>query len=244
MNSHILIPRSVFNEFTNSKKYFFKYEVENHRISKGFPATTYTEEDYFSQTIEMGLNKYVETPLKKLLDYVRNLPDDNTFAINEEIFLVAKNYFRSLIARSPRMLKTIVSNSVYLRFMPEQDRHDMVVDRIMASSNWKLIEREYDFTLIINETNIPFVLPTRGLYEFSINENTCVNIPLTPWCAIHLKEKNQINQPNVAVVIPQGMDDVTFCMNSYAFIKQKSDGIGYVVSYDKNLLNLLESGKM
>ena len=64
MNSHITVPRSVFDEFLNDKGCLFKYEIENDRISRGFPRTTYTEEGYYSDIIEAALNKHVETPLK------------------------------------------------------------------------------------------------------------------------------------------------------------------------------------
>jgi len=57
MNSHIQIPKCVFKEFAKDNKGFFKYNIKTKIISRGYPKTTLTEEDYYSEKMEKTLNK-------------------------------------------------------------------------------------------------------------------------------------------------------------------------------------------
>lgn len=243
MNSHILIPRSVLNEFVNDKKYYFKYEVESNRISIGYPKTTFTEEDYYSKYMEDALNKYVETPLKKLLDYARNLPSYDTYKIDSDILDIAKPYFKSLIARSPIYFNAFIEGRVYLQFLSLQVKHDLVVNNAMADPNLNIADNLFDFTFMVNATQTPLVIPIRGFYEYAIKGVECINVPLTPWCALTLKRKGKsISESgnDNAFVIPNGHDDAVLRMNGFAFVQQKNDGFGYVISHDKRLLSQLQ----
>ena len=243
MNCHILIPRSVLNEFVNDKKHYFKYEVKYDRIITGFSKTTFTEEDYYSKAMEGDLNKYIETPLKKLLDYARQLPTKNTYIIERDVLDVAKLYFKSLTARNPLYFNIVIEDGVHLQFLSNQEKHDLVVSDAMADSNLNLAENLYDFTFMVNATQTPFVIPIRGFYEYAIKGVECINVPLTPWCALILKRKGKSisESGNDSVfVIPSGHDDVILRMNGFAFVQQKNDGIGCVVSHDKSLLCQLQ----
>ena len=243
MNSHITVPRSVFDEFLNDKGCLFKYEIENDRISRGFPRTTYTEEGYYSDIIEAALNKHVETPLKKLINYAKQLPNSELLVWDKEIMEISKLYVKALFARSPIVCKKAIDESIFLQFAEttNQEDHDLVVDIVMSSNDFEMISQEFIYTFMVNLTQTPFVIPTSGMYGFTMGSAKCINVPLTPWCAILMKEKGKVllGEEDYAAMVPTGSDDIVMRLNRYAFDCQKHDKIGYVVSGEKNILEQL-----
>lgn len=223
-----------------------KYEVEKNIISRGFPRSTYTEEGYYSETIEKALNKYVESPLKKLIDYAKKLPKESVFILDENIIEIAKLYVKSLFARSPIVCKNVINESIFLQFieMTKQEQHDIVVDYAMSNTIIDRINLEYDYTFMVNHTQTPFVIPTRGMYEFAINSVQCINVPITPWCTVLMKQKGKTLLgedviADTAVIVPTELDDVVMRMNLFALEKQKQDKIGYVVCNERSVLKRL-----
>jgi len=247
MDSHIQIPKCVFKKFVNSKQYFYKYNVKNNEITKGYPKSTYTEEDYYSKATEKALNLYVETPLYKLFNFVNELPKLSIpITVENDIKEIAWVYIKSLIARSPTLYNEVMENSVFLQFSTKQTQHDIIVDYTMKTHDNKLFSDKFDLSFIINETKTPLVLPTRGLYEYSTNGVICINSPLNPYCAILLKEKGKtLLKENIGeneiVLVQKNSDDIIMQLNNYAFQKQVQDGVGYVVSHDKKILEELKN---
>lgn len=58
--------------------------------------------------------------------------------------------------------------------------------------------------------------------------------------SVHFKEKGKAiheNEPeNSYLIISKDMNDFVYGLNKFAFIKQKNDTIGYVVSSNKDML--------
>ena len=244
MNSHITVPRLIYNEFTGENGYLYKYEIEKNLISKTFPKSTFTKENYYSNLMEKKLSIHVENPLKKLVYYARQLRNDDFYAWNEEMIEIAKIYVKSLFARSPLVCKEAVTKSIFLQFAKknEQIEHDMVVDNVMSNSCAEKLNRDYDYSFMVNKTQTPFVIPTSGMYGFGINGAKCINVPLTPWCAISMRQKGKIftgEVQNPIEVVPDGMDDLIMQLNYFAFRSQKRDGIGYVVCGRRDILKTL-----
>lgn len=244
MNSHITVPHSIFKEFADNNNHLYKYEIENDRISRGFPRSTYTEEGYYSDFIEAALNKHVETPLKKLINYAKQLPKDKVFVRDDEIIKIAKLYVKALFARSPLVCKKAIDESIFLQFAEttNQEDHDLVVDIVMSSDDFEMISQEFTYTFMVNLTQTPFVIPTSGMYGFTMSSAKCINVPLTPWCAILMKEKGKVllgEKPNDAFIVPVGSDNIMMKLNKFALESQKRDNIGYIVSGEKNILEQL-----
>ena len=110
MDSHILIPKSVYKRFVNEKKFYYKYDIKNRKVRKGYPKTTFTQQNYFSDYMEKTLNKYIEIPLKKLLNFADKIDlDAEEIIFDEELQYIAKSYIISLTARNPKMCEMICS---------------------------------------------------------------------------------------------------------------------------------------
>ena len=119
-------------------------------------------------------------------------------------------------------------------------QHDLTVALIMENKEYYKSFEKFDVSFIVNTTDIPFVLPTRGIYEYSINGVDCLNSPLTPRFSIFLKDcEKQIHyeEDNTFMVVYDACKIEE--MNNCAFVKQKNDNIGYVVSSNKETLKEL-----
>ena len=238
------MPKCVLAEFVNEKKRFYKYNVENGIINVGYPKRTFTSEDYYSDAMEKALNRYIESPLRFLLDFAKRLPALTLpITLDRDILIIVRTYVKSLIARSPSLFSFINSETGILELLSLQDRHDIVVDYAMKNKKLGDFFDRFSLAFIINETYTPFVLPTRGLYEYRFQERVCMNIPLNPQCAIMLEENcthksAKIVQPRI-VVIQNGYDDVVMKMNGYAMQRQCYDKLGYVICHDRGILHQL-----
>ena len=242
MNSHITVPKCVLKQFALDKNGFYKYDVQTKIISRGYPRTTFTEEGYYSKTIEGVLCNTIETPLSKLFEYVKGFNNCSLpLTIPADILEVSTNYFRALIARSPTLCDSVKRDSFFFQFASQQAQHDMTLCYALQEEKMDELIDKFELTFMINETDTPFVLPIRGLYEFRINNVLCINIPLNPKCALMLKEKGKrihldIEEKNVITILPKGYDDVANKINSFAIQRQKQDGFGCVVCNIKDVL--------
>lgn len=222
MNSHIQMPKCILKEFAKVNNGFYKYNVQDGIINRSFPKSTFTEEDYYSDTMEKMLNRFVETPLKKLLDFARTLPNKPLpIVLDNEIREIALFFAKSLIARSPVLYSAVLKKSIFFQVASKQNQHDSIVDHAMRNKKMDELFERFDFSFMINETSTPFVLPTHGIYEYQIEDVLCMNVPLNPHCAILFKEKGKtILKSNEGeaeiVIIPKGVDDVAMKINSYA----------------------------
>ena len=244
MQSHIQIPRSVLAEFVNEKKSFYKYNIENNKINIGYPKRTFTSENYYSVAMEKELNKHIETPLKSLLELARKMPTmELPIQFNKDILIIARTYVKSLVARSPSLFAHIGEKSAFLGLLPLQDRHDIVVDYAMKNEKISKFYDRFIMSFMINETQVPFVLSTRGLYEYTLKEGLCLNVPLNPRCTILFEEKKTSEETlsfqSSIVVIQSGYGDVVMKMNECAMEKQYQEKVGYVVCQNRDILRQL-----
>ena len=241
MDSHIIVPKTVYKRFVNDNKYYYKYDIKKCKIVRGFPRTTFTEENYYSEFMEKMLNTHVENPLKKLLDFADGINlDKEEIVFDEKLREIARSYIISLVARNPQMCERLFSNSVVAKFFSQQKKHDLTVALIMENKEYYKCFEKFNVSFIINASDIPFVLPTRGIYEYSLNGVICLNSPLTPRFSIFLKnrEKQIHNEEDNTFMIVYDACKIEE-MNNCAFVKQKNDNIGYVVSSNKEILEEL-----
>ena len=93
MNSHITVPRLIYNEFTGENGYLYKYEIEKNVISKTSPKTTFTKENYYSNLMEKKLSIHVENPLKIL----EELKEFIHHQVIQEMMIMKQNFIIPII---------------------------------------------------------------------------------------------------------------------------------------------------
>ena len=243
MNSHIQIPKCVLKEFALKNNGYYKYCIETQRIVFGHPKTTFTEEDYYSEEMETILSRNIETPLSKLLTFARELPNKVLpITIDVEISDIALAYAKSLIARNPSLCESVISQSKLGQLLSKRDQHDICVYLSMGEEKMTELFNKFDLSFIVNETNTPFVLGTRGLCEFSMDGATCMISPLNSHCGLIFIEKGRtthVKEGRPIIFIPAHDDNVVMKINSFFLKSQIQDGRGCVVCHDRAVLEML-----
>mgnify|MGYP003303438613 CR=1 FL=1 len=102
-------------DFESVVKYIYDYYKDNKKLieSNGFRVgSPHIKTNLFD--LEKMLNRFVETPLKKLLDFARELPTQSLpIVLDGEIKDIALVFVKSLIARSPNLYSAVQKNSFF-----------------------------------------------------------------------------------------------------------------------------------
>ena len=84
-----------------------------------------------------------------------------------------------------------------------------------------------------NRTEVPFVLPLAGIYSYSLNGHSIINLPISPKLAICLLHKDcgkrLIREDGTISMFEVEFPDMIMKMNSYAFSSQKERNWGRVI---------------
>ena len=241
VNSHIQVPRFLLKRFENEKNFFYYYSVENAFIGNGGHSKTfYTERGYYSQTTEEYLNKYAEKPFSELLSIVDNIDFDSpAIPVSPEIDKVVKRFIYALISRSPQMVSGIHEHSLFYKYLPSQEQHDIAAEGGIELAEKLSVLGDYSVTFAYNKTAQPLVLPMCGIYNFRIHKVDTVFLPISPNLSIALVKKDGIDNliQNGAVFIFHIIDsDGITWFNRHAVSAQKRTGYGFVVSPDRATL--------
>lgn len=251
MDSHIQMPKCVLKQFAiktgaNQGKIYY-YNFANKKICLGCPKTLNTEKDYYSNEAEYFLSAEIETPLGQIIKQLKgNLYEDKGFRLNRGFIDTILNYLYALLARSPQMAENVKESFIFKCFFSEQNIHDMsAVDSIYLMQQDRLCRDEFSPIFIVNKTDIPFVLPTCGYYDYkSSNTEEIIQIPLTENICVALLKINdwiKYKAANNNSLLFKVNDAVVHNMNNLAFITQKRYQNAYLVSSDRSELERIQS---
>ena len=218
INSHIQMPKCILSRFEENNRFYY-YDVEKKHIGKnGHAKSINTKRGYYSQAGEDYLRNNIETPIGELLKEIDRFDfNQPNFEFTEEFNNRVRRLFYSLISRSPSFQKGVGKYSDYFSLIPERDRHDSM-----------------------NTTTTPFILPTCGIYSFTINDDVFILLPVSESLALTMvmnKSKDNDNPQNNRVYYEFDDDSIIMQLNKKAFKRQIDEGTGYVVSADYEELN-------
>lgn len=227
-NSHIQVPKSIISNFVSkdgSLFYFdFREKIEAKKVKRGYAKKLYTEEGYYSSSVEKILNKEIETPLNNL---IKKINDENflfNHVFSEDEYKTIEKYANSLLIRGTHFKNEIYNNSLSLQlFYNETSRNDITVVSGLSAIEKHGISRNAIITFAYNNTDLPFVLPMGGLtYLFHDNE-IVINVPLTPKIsALIIKEPkyNYFDENGKPIIIKYHLSDVMY-INTMSFYDEK-----------------------
>jgi hypothetical protein len=246
VNSHIQMPKEVIKRFHNQYNLCCYYNVEGNFVgTKGTAESLNTEWGFYSGRAEHYLGEKVETPFGKVLAYIDSLDfSQNSVLVNSDCEETIRDFMYSLISRDPVFMQEMGTVGSILSCLPKQMQHDYV-----AVNGYSAIKRngflsDYLLTFLINETEIPFILPIGGLYSYSYKGSIAINLPISKSMALCLIHKNLVNVmvKNGAVIMLSISDpDIMMDMNSRAFRMQKQRGWGYVICPEREELDRLKT---
>ena len=245
VNSHIQMPNCILKNFCDNQNWLYYYDFGEKKIRRGHAKTLYTQTGYYSDEVEQILCDEIEAPLGILVKYIKTISIEKTDNPPGNYSEVAFNYLYSLLSRSPHMIENIKRHSFYYQFMsdiidPVYNHDYATVGGIAAANNIDLLKDKLSVTFLLNRSREDFVLPTGGVIQLE-NRLIC---PVTPDKAIIFDDKEVLLEDGDRALIDYYETDdeeAVHIINLKAFIGEKSRDGKYVVSNNKELLEMLKT---
>lgn len=244
INSHIQMPESILKNFVNEQQAFYCYDIaevnEHRKIKKSHPKSLNAKKGHYSRRVEQMLHRNVETPLGRKIKYVEDNNFDNPIDIPSDFRDVMLTYIHSLIVRAPHMYGMIEQHSFLLQDinnLTEKDKNDFAVEIGLDEANSNSPFKDYIVTMIVNKTEIPFLLPIGGMYSYG--DFVCAPISLYKAIALVKQDSKlckELIDGELCKVLMVEKEAVLHQMNRFAIQAEVSHNKQYVVSRDKALL--------
>lgn len=246
VQSHIQMPKLLLKQFHNQSSHFYYYDITKKYIgTRGSANSLNTEYGYYSIQTEHYLRDRVETSFGKVLATIRTIDfKQDTISIDSSFKPIVMDFIFSLIARDPILQRELQKNSIYAQFLPIRVQHDFAATHGVDIGRKNNMFADYILTFIVNQTNIPFVLPIGGLYNYSLNGHSCVNLPISPQlalCLVHKDYAERLIHKETISMFSTDISDTIMCMNNVAFKAQVERDWGYVVCPEREELDRLKA---
>ncbi len=214
--------------------------------NKGSAKRINTKFGYYSSVTEDYLNKEIETPFSKIINYLDEVDLENKSLVTLEMNIKEDvlNFVYALVARAPsfHQMMDIEKDEMFINFSIEEKRDFIIKTSIHIAKEQGFIN-EHILTFMINKTNIPFVLSMNGIYNYTFNNSEVINLPITPYiaiCFLHKDLSNRIYHKDGAISMFEIIkEEHVMHMNEQAFKFQLRQNWGYVVCPNKDELKRL-----
>ena len=242
VNSHIQMPKCVLKNFVDDKQTLYHYDFASGKINPGRAASLNTEEGYYSQVVEDYLRDNIETPFGDVMKFVKDASLQDTFSVDDDFHEKIRRFFYALMSRSSEMLSSVNRNFVFFQFMPEQHQHDYAAVKGIEIAKEKGLFDGYHVTFMFNDSKVPFVLPLHGFYQFGYRQAICLNLPIAPYCAITLFDKEheaEFVQDEMVKFLHCSDDEIIHALNKFAFITEREHNKKTIVCNQRSELEKL-----
>ena len=235
------MPESVLKRFENQHHQYYYYDVKQGFIgSHGHAGSTNTQLGFYSRETEELLNANVEKPFSDLFRIVDEISVDPPRGHIDSIFdYTAKRFVYALVARNPDNIDRIMEYPFFTDYLTPQQLRDAGMMLGLAAEAERDFLADYGTTVAVNTTDIPFILPTCGVYFMRMGNIEHIVLPLSPKKAIVFVEPNGKDTViHEGIVHPYRIDNDRHIhmFNKGASSTQCRYGNGYVVSPDKAAL--------
>ncbi len=240
------MPKCVLKEFKNDMNAIFCYNVETGFISKTSARYINTKSDYYSEEVELFLNRTIESKFADLIKKIKNADFKNSyFVVDEEMDKTIKEFLCFLMLRAPKMKEMLSDKNSLYSLLSENEKNDInVLFGYLALVNNNSFNKYY-ITFTINESEIPFVLHMNGLIPLTVNaEEERILLPITPNIAITLMNescyKKHTDKNDISDYFNINDSTIIKEINELAFGIQCKLNWGYVVCPEKKELERLK----
>lgn len=246
VNSHIQMPKLLLKRFHNEYNRFFYYDVQKEFIgTNGTSKSVNTEYGYYSPSTEHFLRDHIETPFGKIVAYIEKIDfRQDSFCMTSDFEEVTRNFIYALLARDPETVGEMNKNSIFLQFLPARARHDIAARNGIAFAKKNNVWGEYTLTFTVNCTEIPFVLPLMGIYSYSMNGHSVLNLPISPTkalCLVHQDYAKRLlhSDGKISMFMINNPEQLKK-LNLFAFTAQKRHNWGCIICPQREELERLK----
>lgn len=195
INSHIFIPKSILNRFSKvdekNRKIIRYIDCNDIQIKSSTTASFNTQLGYYSKENEKILSKESESKIGNVIKKIQNI-DDNTVISEKDIEYIFR-YLSYQILRTEffsRELNKRFGINLNIKFI----KNELIKEEVELNTLYNVIKNE-DMHVIINNSNVKFVLPTNSMYTFNPNSNEYIWILiLSPVIAISFMPQGTIKK--------------------------------------------------
>lgn len=171
INSHIFIPKSILNRFAKideKNRKIIKYiDCNDMQIKSSTTASFNTQLGYYSKENEKILSNESESKIGNVIRKIQDI-DDNTVLNEKDVEYIFK-YLSYQILRTEffsRELNKRFGTNLNSKFI----KNELIKEEVELNTLYNVIKNE-DIHVIINNSNVKFVLPTNSMYTFNPNSN-------------------------------------------------------------------------
>ena len=251
INSHIFIPKSILNRYAKideKNRKIIKYiDCNDMQIKSSTTASFNTQIGYYSKENEKILSNESESKIGNVITKIQDI-DDNT-ALNEKDLEYIFRYLSYQILRTEffsRELNKRFRTNLNSKFI----KNELIKEEAELNTLYNVLKNE-DIHVIINNSNVKFVLPTNSMYTFNPNSNeyTWILI-LSPVIAVSFMPRGTIKKlsnnkdcSEVKIIeFGEEQEEIINSFNLRAIGTQCKDSskIKCVIGLEKELSNLLD----
>lgn len=235
------MPRFMLKKFVDSKGRLYAYDFEKKHNSYSTPSAINTEKGYYSKDAELILNQQIETPFSQVV--INIFKDDKSkIIISERDIQIIYRYLYSLLTRDKSILEPIKNNLLFPNLLSNQELHDIAsINGLQEAKELKIFE-EYKLSFLLNNSDLPFILPTCGIYSFySKDKEQFIIAPVNETKALLLCDKSvqEKYMTENQICIFSAKENQIKLLNEFAFLTQYKKGYGFVVSSNKQIIDEL-----
>lgn len=209
VNSHIQVPLCVLKEFSSSEgflnefgkpeRYNYVYHLcQDKSIEKLKVEEANAEFGYFEDEVEKYLSQ-LESDFSivksNIIKCVRT--DQKEYFYKETDVGIIKQYCSLCWVRSPAFVKQVKEKSVLIDILANAKQNAVIYTYLCHRNIVDDIFKNLNFTVIINKSNINFLLPQYGVVCVGKQESLNVYIPISTKVLILLSRKNYFNNGNI-----------------------------------------------
>lgn len=198
IRSHVQMPKLLLKRFQNKKHRFFYYDIRKNFIgTNGTAESLNTERGYFSPEMEQYLSQNIETPFGKILSVIDRIDfEQECFLMPADFENLTKTFVYALMARDPHEIEDANRDMFFSQILfPKQTRHDCLTLRRIKIASKRDFLSGYLLTFMLNETDVPFVLPISGIYGYQMGKYRINSLPVTPkiaLCFVHIDDAEDL----------------------------------------------------
>lgn len=251
IDSHIFIPKSILNRFARidkkNRKIINYIDCNDMQIKSSTTASFNTQLGYYSKQNEKILSDESESKIGNVIRKIQDI-DENTVLNEKDIKYIFK-YLSYQILRTeiiPRELNKRFGTNLNSKFI----KNEFIKEEVELNTLYNVVKNE-DIHVIINNSNVKFVLPTNSMYTFNpnSNENTWILV-LSPNIAVSFMPKGTIKELSKgkdscrAKILEFGKDQEniinSFNLRAIGTQCKDSSRIKCVIGLEKELNNLMD----
>ena len=244
VNCHVQISKFLMKPFshrTDDGRKAYYLDFNDGKIHEEKISILGTEENYYYTETEEYLAKEIESKAGEVFSKLRKIANNREpFELNGEEAEIIKNMFVYAFLRSDGVKRETVSRSVFLKVFSEKDQTELIINH---PNHVKKLFSDYFPNIIINESDINFVIPHCCLYSIESN-NTFHGwcLPIAPNCCATLfpnsdKEKYMQNGKLNGSVINNA--EVAKSFNNRTLSAENTYSKKFIIGDDTNELDRL-----